>query len=776
MGKYVWGKVEEYWKFIKIFWIVMLLIILIGASFFVIASKGGFGPMPTFERLENPETNLASEFISSDGITFGKLYLSDNRTPVSIEELPGHLIDALISTEDVRFYKHSGIDARGTFRALLFLGSRGGASTISQQLSRQLFVGVRSRNLKEAILQKFKEWVIAVQLERNYTKEEIIEMYLNNYDFNYNADGIRSASRIYFGKEPSALKIEEGAMLVGMLKNSSYYNPIRRTELVVDRRNTVLNQMEKYGYITQQRRDSLKAMPLELNFQPESHRQGLATYFRMYMQSWLSKWVKENFKSDGSPYNIYKDGLKVYTTIDSRLQENAEKAMVGHLKNLQKAFFRQNNKKTNPTAPFVELEQEVIDGIINRSMKNSERWRKLKQLGKPEDEIKASFYKPVEMKVFDYDSPRNEKDTLLSPMDSLLLYKSYLRSAMMSLNPKNGHVKSWVGGVDYKHFQYDNVFQGTRQVGSTFKPFVYTAAIDQLRMSPCDSLPDVQYCIAPMKHGNVEAWCPKNSGSKYSGGNRTLKNALANSINTVTAQLIDRVGPGSVASIAKEMGISSYIPKVPSIALGTPDINVMELVAAYGTFANEGVFTAPVVVTRIEDRNGVEIYNHVPQTKDVLSKEIAYTIVKLLEGVTEAGSGMRLRHDVAVENEVYQDVVTGYPYMFENPIAGKTGTTQNHSDGWFMGMVPNLVTGVWVGGEDRSVHFDNIAYGQGATMALPIWANYMKMNYENPEIGISMDEFVMPENFDMRVDCSVTELDDEEIELDDDDLDLESFE
>jgi penicillin-binding protein 1A len=767
---------QGFGKYLKWFWGLFFAGVFAVFLIFLLAAWGVFGEMPTFERLENPQTNLATEILSSDGETLGKFYLDDNRTPVAYKDLPNNLVEALIATEDARYYEHSGIDARGTLRALFFLGQRGGASTISQQLARQLFVGVRSKNKFQAITQKIKEWVIATRLERNYTKEEIIAMYMNIYDFNYNADGIRSASKIYFGKEPKDLKIEESAVLVGMLKNSSLYNPLRREELVRNRRNTVLAQMAKYDYISETQKDSLQALEMDINFNPESHREGLATYFRMYLQRFLNNWVKENPKpvteGGSDTWNIYLDGLKVYTTIDSRMQANAEKAVADHMKRLQAEFFHQNTPMRNPTTPFQDLKSEEIRLIMERAMKNSERWRKLKAQGKSEKEIRDSFTKKAEMTVFDWNSETQEKDTVMTPLDSIRYYKTFLRAAMMSMEPQTGHVKAWVGGIDYKHFQYDNVIQGARQAGSTFKPFVYAAAIDQLRYSPCDELPDNQYCIEANKHGNPEPWCPKNSNGKYSGEMYTLKRALANSMNTVTAQLIDRVGPKPVVSIVKNLGLTREILEVPSIALGTPDFNVYEMVGAYGTFANQGVYVKPVMVTRIEDKNGTVLYEYTPETKDVLSKEVAYAMVNLLEGVTEGGSGTRLRHNTQAEETVYKEIITGYPYEFTNPIAGKTGTTQNQSDGWFMGMVPNLVTGVWVGGEDRATHFKNIRYGQGASMALPIWALYMKQNYTNPELGISDGEFVAPEEMSINLDCSkkidsIIQVNDLEDDLDD---------
>lgn len=748
-----------FFKFIKWFWILFAVGVISAVLLFLVASWGWLGEMPTFERLENPQTNLATQIISTDGVALGNFYLDDNRTPVDYDDLPQNLVDALIATEDARYNDHSGIDARGTLRAFAYLGKKGGASTISQQLARQLFVGVRTKNKFEALKQKIKEWVIATRLERAYTKEEIIAMYFNIYDFGNNADGIRSASKIYFGKEPMQLKIEEAAMLVGMFKNSSLYNPIPRRNPIgtKNRRDVVLAQMAKYEYITDAQKDSLQALEMHINFNPQSHRDGLATYFRMYVQGFMNDWITKNPKpaleGQRDKWNIYLDGLKIYTTVDSRMQKNAEEAVSEHMKNLQAEFFHQNTPDRNKTAPFLDLEQSQINGIIERGMKNSDRWRSMTRAGKSEKEIRASFDEKTEMTVFDWNSEIQEKDTIMTPRDSIFYYKTFLRSAMMSMEPQTGHVKAWVGGINYKHFQYDNVIQGARQAGSTFKPFVYAAAIDQLRLSPCDSLPDTQYCIEAEKHGNPEPWCPKNSSGRYSGKNYTLKRALANSVNTVTAQLIDKVGPKSVVSIARSMGLTKEILEVPAIALGTPDTNVYEMVGAYGTFANQGVYVKPVMITRIEDKNGTVLYEYVPETKDVLSKEVAYAMVDLMEGVTEAGSGMRLRHRSQKNTTVYKEIITGYPYELKNPIAGKTGTTQNQSDGWFMGMVPNLVTGVWVGGEERSIHFESIYYGQGASMALPIWGLYMKKNYANKDLDVSVKEFVKPSSMSIDLDC-----------------------
>ena len=735
---------------LRVFWLLFWGSVLGATAIFSAAALGYLGPMPDLQQLENPKTNLATQVFSADGEVLGKYYYNDNRTPITFDELPQNIVDALIATEDERFYSHSGIDWRGTLRAVFYLGKKGGASTISQQLARQLFVGVRSRNLQEALFQKIKEWVLAIQLEQRYTKKEIIAMYLNIYDFGYTADGVRSASKIFFNKNPKDLLLEESAMLVGMLKNSSYYNPIRRPEIVVNRRNVVLQQMVRNGLITSAQKDSLEQLPLTIDYTPESHREGLATYFRAYLQEYLQDWTRNNPKPDGSTYNIYRDGLRIYTTIDARMQALGEAAVKAHMKNLQKEFFLQNRRRVNPTAPFLDLREGQIDTLLERTARRSERWRHKKAAGLDDAAILKDFKTPTSMEVFSW---KGEIDTIMTPLDSIRYYKHFLRASMMSMEPQTGHVKAWVGGYDYKHFQYDQVKQGRRQIGSTFKPFLYATAIDQLKLSPCDSLPDALYCVEARRHGNDEAWCPKNSGDKY-GQVRTLKNALANSVNTISARLMDKVGPRPVINLVRKMGMTSEIPAVPSIALGTADISLFEMVGAYGTFANQGIYVKPSVVTRIEDKNGMVLFELVPETVDVISEEAAYVTLNLMQGVTEAGSGARLRHaGLEKTNYIYEKIVTGYPYIFENPIAGKTGTTQNQSDGWFMGMVPNLVTGVWVGGEDRSIHFKEIGFGQGATMALPIWGVYMRSLYENPDLAISQEDFVAPELVTIPLDC-----------------------
>ena len=729
--------------FWTLFGIGFLAVVLI----FLMAGWGAFGKMPNFEELENPETNLATEIFSSDGETLGKYY-SENRTPIKYEDLPDHLVEALVATEDERFYKHAGIDAKGTIRAAVYLGTRGGASTITQQLSKLLFTEQVSNNPFARILQKVKEWIIATRLERQYTKEEIITMYFNKYDFVYQAVGIRSASKIYFGKEAKNLNIEESAVLVAMLKNAALYNPVRRPELVKQRRNQVFVQMYKNGYLSEQEKDSLQKLPLNLDFSPEGHDEGMATYFRVYLQGFMKDWIEKNPKPDDTEYSLYRDGLKIYTSIDSKMQQYAETAVERHISHLQKEFDRQNEK--NRTAPFRDLNQEQINNIVKSAMRRSVRWREMKEQGKSEETILASFDKETKMRVFSWDGV---KDTIMTPKDSIFYYKGFLQAGLMSMTPQTGEVKAWVGGTNFKHFKYDHVKQGKRQVGSTFKPFVYATAIDQLKLSPCDIMPKNRFTIEAGKYGNAKDWSPSNANGKYE-GMISLKNALAQSVNTVTARLIDRTGPGPVIDLIKKLGVDTEnFSEGPAIALGTEDMSLFEMVSAYSTFVNEGVYVKPVIVNRIEDKNGTVLYQHVPETRDVLNKEAAYVTVNILEGVTQYGSGVRLRGTYAKDFAHYKRGVTGYPYDFKNPIAGKTGTTQNQSDGWFMGMVPNLVTGVWVGAEDRAVHFPSLTYGQGATMALPIWGMYMKDLYADEELDVSKGNFPKPDNLSIQVDC-----------------------
>ena len=727
----------------KKFWRVFGYTLLGTFVFFIFASWGLLGSMPSFEELENPNSNLATEVISADGVILGKFY-RENRTSIKYNDLPQYLVKALVATEDERFYEHSGIDGRRTLGAALQLGQNGGASTITQQLAKNLFHGEGSKFFPLRIIQKAKEWIIAVKLERHYTKNEIIAMYLNKTDFVNTAVGIRSAAKVYFGVEPRELSIDQSAMLVGMLKNPSLYNPVRRAEKVRLRRNVVLGQMVRNNIITESQKNNFENTPISLKFKPESHQEGIATYFREYLRDFMKTWVKDNKKPDGSDYDIYRDGLKIYTTIDSRMQIYAEEAVTQHLKNLQEEFDAEC--KNNKNAPFVKLSEIETNNLMMRARKASERWRVLKEQDKSDEEIIKSFDIKTKMNVFTW---KGERDTILTPNDSIRYYKSFLQSGMMAMEPQTGFVKAWVGGINYKHFQYDHVGQGARQVGSTFKPFVYATAIKELGMSPCDSIIDSNFSIPKGRHNVTETWTPNNSTGKYM-GLVTLKYALANSINTVSAKLIDRTGPKAVIDLTHKLGVSSEIPEQPSIALGAVEITVQDMVAAYSTFANKGIYVKPQVITKIEDKNGNKLYESVPDSHDVLDKDIAYAVIKLLEGVTESGSGARLRTQGGGNG---YNRVTGYPYDFRNPIAGKTGTTQNQSDGWFVGMVPNLATGVWVGNEDRSAHFKGITYGQGATAALPIWGIFMKKCYNDPTLEVSKENFERPKDLNIKVDC-----------------------
>ena len=590
-----------------------------------------------------------------------------------------------------------------------------------------------------------KEWVVSVKLERKYTKQEIIAMYLNTQDFIFNAVGIRSAARIYFGKEAKDLDVQESAILVAMLKNPRQYNPNR--EISKDksrrRRNVVFFQMAKNGFLTQSEKDSLQLLPLKINYTPESHDEGYATYFRTHLQKIMRNWVEKNPKPNGEEYDIFKDGLKIYVTIDSRMQQYAEEAVKEHMANLQTYFFRE--QKRNRTAPFYDIERDQIRGILTRAKKNSERYKRLKIAGVSSKRIDSIFNAKTKMNVFSW---RRNIDTIMSPMDSIKYYKHFLRSGLVSIEPQTGHIKAWVGGIDNKHFKYDAVAQQKRQVGSTFKPFVYATAIDQLRKSPCDMLPNTPYTIPKGKYGIPEEWTPRNSQEKY-GGMMTLKDALATSTNVVTANLIDQVAPENVVRLAKSAGIETEIQANPSIALGAVDLSLLEMTSAYSTFANKGLRVKPMIITRIEDKNGTVLKDFIPKTKEVISEESAYVILKLLEGVADSGSGIRLRSSFTSSGKAS----TGFPYKFTNAIAGKTGTTQNQSDGWFMGIVPNLVTGVWTGGEDRATHFAGITYGQGANMSLPSWAIFMRKCYEDKSLNVSKEDFEKPENLTIKVDC-----------------------
>jgi penicillin-binding protein 1A len=731
----------NYYK--KKFWRVFAYTLLGILAFFLFASWGLFGSMPSFEDLENPDSNLATEIISSDGVVIGK-YFKTNRSQLKYSDLPKSLVEALVATEDARFYEHSGIDGRGTLRAVFTLGTNGGASTLTQQLAKQLFHGEGSKFLPFRIVQKIKEWIIAIRLERQYTKNEILAMYCNVYDFGNYSVGVSSAAQTYFSKDPKDLTLDESAILVGMFKNSGLYNPVRNPQGVKNRRNVVLSQMAKAKMISESEKEKLQALPIALKFKLESHREGMATYFREYLRDYMKKWTAENKKPDGSDYDVYKDGLKIYTTIDSRMQKYAEEAVSEHMKNLQQQFFIE--MKNNKNAPFVNITKAETERIMMQAMKNSVRWATLKDMDKSEDEIIKSFDVKAKMTIFTW---KGERDTIMTPRDSIRYYKHFLQSGLMAMEPQTGNIKAWVGGINYKYFQYDHVGQGARQVGSTFKPFVYATAIEQLNMSPCDSILDGPFMIHKGRHHVTEDWEPRNSDNRYR-GMVTLKQGLANSINTVSAKLIDRTGPEAVVELTRKLGVKTEIPVQPSIALGAVDITVEDMVAAYSTFANQGVYVKPQFLSRIENKSGEVIYEPIPESHDVLNKDIAFAVIKLLQGVTETGSGARLRTQGGGSGD---NRWTGYPYMFKNPIAGKTGTTQNQSDGWFMGMVPNLVTGVWVGCEDRSARFKSLTYGQGATAALPVWAYFMKLCYADKDLQVSKAEFERPANLSIKVDC-----------------------
>ena len=721
-----------------------------------LTNMGVFGELPNIAQIANPDTKLATEIITEDGETLGTFF-RENRTAATFDELSPWLGKALVSTEDERFYSHSGVDAKALARAVVYLGSKGGGSTITQQLAKMQY-NEPARNLVERIGQKLGEWIIAVQLERLYTKDEIIALYLNQLDFLYQAVGINSAARVYFNKKPIDLTIEEAAVFIAMAKNPSLYNPKRYPERTKQRRDQVFVQMVKNGMLTVAEKDSLQQIPLQLEFRPQSHTAGLAPYFREYLRGYMKEWIKDYEKRTGRELDLYSGGLKIYTTINAEMQQNAEEAVQEHLGNFQRVFdIIKEDRKYGPFY-FDEDPAGNVKRIVDRAMKNTQRYRGMKRRGASQDSIQKVFTTPIPMTLFTWNG---DKDTVLSPRDSIMYYKGLYQVGMMSVEPQSGHVKAWVGGNDYQYFKYDHVKQGKRQVGSTFKPFVYASAILEKNYSPCLQVPNAKICIEKGEFGLLEDWCPSNSDGKY-GGTKSLKHALANSMNTVTTFLMKQVGPRPVINLARRMGISGHIPEVPSIALGTVDLSVYEMVGSYTTFANKGRYVQPIMVTRIEDKNGVVLEEFTPEMRQVMSDRDAYVILKLLMGVTEDGTGIRLRHDLG-KNFYRNKAVTGYPYKFTNEIAGKTGTTQNNSDGWFMGAVPNLITGVWTGCEDRAAHMGGrfgTYYGQGATAALPIWAVYMKKNYANPDLGISASPFERPKGaLGIDVDCLPTTFD-----------------
>lgn len=755
---------KKYWKFFVIFWSVVLVGIIGVFVFFWLISAGKLGFMPTFEELENPNNRFASEVYFADGPIMNRYFEKENRKYIEYREIPQSVIDALIATEDVRFYDHSGVDVRGLFRVAKGLltanTSAGGGSTISQQLAKMLFPRESDLNVFELAIRKFREWVIAVRLEKSYTKEEILTLYLNKYDFLNLAVGISSAADIYFQVPLDSLKVEQAAMLIGMAKNSSYYNPVRRPELTLNRRNVVLSQMYKYDKITREECDSLKKLPLGLNFKRVDHKEGLATYFREYLRLFMTAnkpdrkryrdlsqfrldsvawetnplygWCKKNVKVDGSHYDLYSDGLKIYTTLDSRMQKYAEEAVREHLsRDLQPLFDKEKVKKHRP--PFSnDMTPTEIEEVLDRSIRQSERYRVLSKQGMSFKEIRKTFDQPLKMQVFTWNGIR---DTVMTPLDSIKHYKSFFRSGFMVMQPQTGYIKAYVGGPDYRYFMYDMVSAGKRQVGSTIKPILYTLAMQE-GLGPCDKVPNIpQTFILP----TGEPWSAR-GGTKRQGEMVTLRWGLANSENNISAWVLKQFTPEAVAQMAHKMGITSFIDPVPSVFLGTAEITVKEMVAAYSIFANKGVYNSPLPVYRIEDKYGNVLQEFRPESREVITENTAYLMCNLLEGVVTGGTGVRLR----------------YKYKLMNPMGGKTGTTQKHADGWFMGVTPDLVGGVWVGAEDRSIHFQNLANGQGASMALPIWAKFLLKAYADPRLKMSDRPFDRPAGINKRLDCDET--------------------
>ena len=724
-------------KYIRLTWLIVWLPFLV--LFFIISfiSLEFFIDLPSVKELQNPKSNLATVIYSSDLKTLGKYY-AENRVSVKYYELDQDLINALIATEDARFTEHSGVDLRALgrafFGALTGKSSSGGGSTLSQQLAKMMFPRQKLSKPK-MILQKLKEWIIAARLEKNYTKEEILALYLNKFDFLNQAVGVKSAAQIYFNRNQDSLEIQQAAMLIGMAKNPSLFNPIKKADTTLHRRNVVMMQMVINGFLTKEKYDSLKKLPLGLIFHPEDHNDGLAPYFREYLREYsLKTWCANHINPEtNKPYNIYRDGLRIYTTIDSRMQKYAEEAVFEHMSDLQKMFSKECKTKKN--APFAwNVTKEQIENIMMSSMKRSDRYRSLKNSGLSKEQIVIEFKKTVSMSVY---SLRGDIDTVMSPWDSIRYYKSFLHTGFVAIEPTTGFVKAWVGGVNHKHFKFDHVKVGRRQVGSTFKPFVYALAIQE-GYSPCHQVPNVRTCI---EIPGQPAWCPDNSdGNKGTGKMVTLRYALAGSINYVTAWVMKQFGPDAVINLVRRLGITAPIDAVPSIALGTPDISVFEMVAANATFANKGTYIKPTFITRIEDKNGKVLEEFFSSTDEVFSEEKAYAMIQLMRGVVDRGTGTRLRSRFNLRNE----------------IAGKTGTTQNNADGWFMGLTPNLVAGCWVGGEERSVHFNSTNEGQGASMALPIWGKFFQKVYADASLKINKNGFVKPDNMgDIELDCSV---------------------
>ena len=726
---------------IRNLWIVFGSMLLLLILFFFCVAKGVFGTMPSFEELENPRTNLATEIISADGKILGTYYV-ENRSNVRYSELSPFMPEALISIEDERFTEHSGIDEKALFRVafgVLTGNKKGGGSTITQQLAKNLFPRGENLSKPKLVLRKFQEWITATKLEHNYSKEEIIAMYLNTVAFGHNAYGIRAAASTFFDKKPIEMNIEECALMAGVVNAPTRYSPVRNPESSKGRRNLVLRKMAENGFITQAECDSISQIPLDMShFSIKDHNSGQATYFREFLRGELNEWAKNTTRADGTPYNIYRDGLRIYTTIDSRMQKYAEDAVREFMgKELQPMFY--SHWKGYRNAPFSNLTADEIDHILETAMKRTDRYRNLKNEGVPIDSIKAEFKRPVPMTVFSWKGPI---DTVMTPMDSIRYYKWFLQASLISIESHTGHVKAYVGGLDYRFFKYDHVTQARRQVGSTFKPFLYSLAMQEGEFTPCTRIPNIPYNIQ-LEDGKF--WSPGNAGG-HVGEEITLKFALAQSNNWVSAYLMNRFGPNAVIAQARRMGVESPIDAVPAICLGVCDLKLIEMVGAMSTFANQGVYIKPMFITRIEDKNGNVIQRFSSEESEAMSEVTAYKMVELMKGVVQSGTGIRLRST----------------YGFTNPIAGKTGTTQKNSDGYFMGITPDLTTGVWVGAEDRSVHFRSTKLGQGSHTALPIWAMYMKKVYADKSLNISKGDFAKPyaPGIDLNFDCN--RYDDEE--------------
>ena len=720
---------------IRNLWIIFGSLLILVVLFFIFVATGIFGTMPSFEELENPRTNLATEIISCDGKILGSYYV-ENRSNVRYSELSHYMPEALISIEDERFTDHSGIDEKALFRVafgVLTGRKKGGGSTITQQLAKNLFPRGENLSTPQLVLRKFQEWITATKLEHNYSKEEIIAMYLNTVAYGHNAFGIRSAAKTFFDKAPKDMNIEECALMAGVVNAPTRFSPVRNPESSMIRRNLVLSKMAENGYITQAECDSISLIPIDMShFNVMDHNTGQATYFREFLRGQLNEWAKNTTRANGQPYNIYRDGLKIYTTIDSRMQHYAEEAVKEFMgKELQPMFY--DHWKGQKNAPFSNLTADEIDHILETSMKRSDRYRSLKNAGMCMDSIKAEFNRPVPMKVFSWNGPI---DTVMTPMDSIRYYKWFLQASLISIESHTGHVKAYVGGLDYRFFKYDHVTQARRQVGSTFKPFLYSLAMQEGEYTPCTRIPNIQYNIQ-LEDGKI--WSPGNSGGGV-GQEITLKYALAQSNNWISAYLMNQFGPNAVISMARRMGVESPIDAVQAICLGVCDLKLIEMVGAMSTFVNQGVYIKPMFITRIEDKNGNVIQRFTPEESEAMSELTAYKMVELMKGVVQSGTGIRLR---------------SY-YGFNNPIAGKTGTTQKNSDGYFMGITPDLTTGVWVGAEDRSVHFRSTKLGQGSHTALPIWAMYMKKVYNDKSLNISQGDFPKPyaPGVDLNFDCN----------------------